>query len=265
MFTIPVRARILHAMSAPDTPTPSDTEAQLLRLAQSGTKRIEKLSVENRTYWVKRREQLSLSLRLRKGNADRAFERERAALKTLSAAGLPVAGIVAEGPDFFVTPDSGVPLSRLLAQGTLSEDARQRIIVEAARGLAQFHTKGVSHGHPRIKDVCWNAAEDAVCFIDLERFDAHTNTPKGHARDIVVFFYSLIHAGVAPAKLDAAKQAYLAQDTAENWELAKRYCRKLVPLEWLTRPLQHLPKGKGREFKTIPRVMAFFLDQAAGV
>ena len=63
--------------------------------------RVRRLDLpDGRRFWLKRVERLSGLLRLQKGNPIRTFERERAGLAALAAAGLPVADVVADGPDW---------------------------------------------------------------------------------------------------------------------------------------------------------------------
>ncbi len=64
--------------------------------------------------WLKRIEELSLRLRLQKGDGQRAFQNELNALHVLRSAGLPVPEVLAEGPDHFVTSDVGPTLDQLM-------------------------------------------------------------------------------------------------------------------------------------------------------
>ncbi len=62
---------------------------------------------DGRRFWLKRVERLSGRLRLQKGDPAKAFAAEREGLLALAVAGLPVAGVVAEGSDWVLMPDAG--------------------------------------------------------------------------------------------------------------------------------------------------------------
>jgi hypothetical protein len=66
--------------------------------------RVRMLETPAGRLWLKRVEHLSLRWRLQKGSGRRSFEKDREGLHVLGDAGLPVAPILAEGPDYFVTP-----------------------------------------------------------------------------------------------------------------------------------------------------------------
>lgn len=144
--------------SAPDA-------AELLRLAQQMPHaRIAKLKHNGRRYWIKRAEVTPLRFRLQKGNGAVAFRREVARLKAFAAKGLPVPPILAETPDMIVLAHAGKPLTRLARRGT--DDEIRHVLSLAAEALAQLHKAGLSHGRPRLRDICWNKAE--IRFLDLE-------------------------------------------------------------------------------------------------
>jgi hypothetical protein len=78
--------------------TDADLDEALARALAEPPQRVRALVLpDGRRFWLKRVEQLSGRLRLQKGDPARAFAAEREGLRVLAAAGLPVAGVVAEG------------------------------------------------------------------------------------------------------------------------------------------------------------------------
>ena len=230
---------------------------RLLERAARTTGRIERLEHQGQFVWVKREEKLSLRMRLQKGPGASAFERERAALHRLEDLGAATPPILAEGPDFFVTPDSGVSLEIMVRKDIGADGERRAAFTEAARALAALHTNGLSHGHPRLKDICWK--DGRITFIDFERFSDRLNNPADHARDVATFVFSAIaEAGRPTPELDLARAAYRSADPDGIWEGARDLVRRLRFLDWLTRPLQLRRAGKAREFKPIPLTLRYF-------
>ena len=121
---------------APDNPQTLGLAARLQAAVRQQPLRVQRVVVDGTAYWVKQRETLGLRLRLQKGDAARAFDAERAGLHALAGRGLPVARIVAEGPDFFATADHGPTLATILQRGSLPAEERIAAFAAAGRGLA---------------------------------------------------------------------------------------------------------------------------------
>jgi tRNA A-37 threonylcarbamoyl transferase component Bud32 len=237
--------------------TAPDSDTRLLERASATTRRVERLAHQGQFVWVKREEKLSLRMRLQKGSGASAFEREREALHRLETFDVAAPPILAEGPEFFVIPDSGVSLQTMVRQDIGADGERSAAFAEAARSLAEMHALGLSHGHPRIKDICWK--DGRITLIDFERFSDRLNTPAGHARDVATFVFSaLAEAGRPTSELDLAREAYRAADPGGIWEGARDLVRRLRFMDWLTWPLQHRRDGKAREFKAIPLTLRYF-------
>lgn len=219
---------------------------------------IERLELEGGIYWIKRPERPGLRMRIQKGDPIRAFETDRQALHRLGAAGAPVPPILAEGPDWYAMPDCGGSIGLLQR---VSPDAAERAeaVRLAGRALGRLHRLGFSHGRPSTKDMCLR--DGVVTLIDFERFRDGLNTPRGQARDLVVFAFNVLAnaAGDGP-EIAAALQGYRETGPLETWPLARAWCRRMVWVDWLTKPVQMRPGRKGREFKLIPRTLALFRD-----
>lgn len=242
-------------MMTPSTPLrPSPDELAALARQAAGTARIRRIEAAGQFYWVKTEERLGLRMRLQKGDPHRAFAAELAALKTLSAAGLPVAPVVTEGADLFVTADCGPTLLQILRQPDGDAAGRIRAFGAAGAGLARFHARGISHGRPSIRDICWDGAQ--ARFIDFERYAARRNTQAGHAQDLVMLLLTAFtETGAETAETAALAAAYRARDPGGIWDRAARLCRRLRWLDPLTRPLQ---RRGAREFRAIPLTLRAF-------
>ena len=236
----------------------TEPDQALVKMAEDCTARISRLEYMGQFYWVKKEEKLSLLRRLQKGVSGRAFEHERAALRELSQAGAPVPPIVAEGKDFFVLPDQG-PSLKAIHRGTIGNDPslKDRAFRDGAMALARLHAQHLSHGRPNLKDVCWD--DGRVSFIDLENYSDTRNTPRGQARDVVLFFFNgLAVAGEPVRELYVAREAYRENDPGGVWETARGLVRSVRWMNWLTKPIQKLPGATVKEFKAIPLTLKFF-------
>lgn len=238
-------------MTQPKTFDDIDTLTEYLN-AQDGA-RIERVIFSGDLAWVKRIEVLGLRMALQKGNPAVAFKRELEQHRRLLELGAPVPGILAASERWVVTDHRGDPLNNLRA--TLPEADFAKILIEAARALAQLHQRGISHGRPSLKDMCWDGRQ--ISFLDFERTDPARDTVDGHAEDLVIFVFNTlaVNHGPHPALKDAVN-TYL--ENAPDGVLARvhRKLRFYRVVSFLTAPL----RGRKRawEFKAIPWTIAFF-------
>jgi hypothetical protein len=213
--------------------------------------RVRMLETPAGRLWLKRVETLTLRWRLQKGGGRRSFEKDRAGLHVLGGAGLPVAPILAEGPDYFVTPDLGVTLCSLMSD-TGASDARSAAFRAAGRALAALHAQGFSHGRPALRDLCWDGAD--VRFIDMEKFSPRRYRPRHFAADMLVFVHSVFAAGGGEADLDRAIQSYRA--AGGPWEATLALARRMRWLRPLARQAWRL-KPRSRELRALAPTMAY--------
>ena len=213
--------------------------------------RVRMLETPAGRMWLKRVEHLSLRWRLQKGSGRRSFEKDREGLHVLGDAGLPVAPILAEGPDYFVTPDLGVTLRALMSDTGASDD-RRAAFGAAGRALAALHVQGFSHGRPAVRDLCWDGA--AVRFIDMEKFSARHHSPRHFAADMLVFVHSVFAAGGSEADLEDALTAYRSADGP--WQASIALARRLRWIGPLTRGLLRL-KPNSRELTAVEPTLAY--------
>ncbi len=241
--------------SGTHAPVPDEIARRAAEVLAQHPARVQRLEVAGQFYWVKAEERLTLRMRVQKGSASRAFEAERTAARSLAAAGAPVPPVVAEGPDFFVTPDSGRPLAALLRDPAFAPGTRLPAFAAAAEGLAQFHRGGLSHGRPSIRDICWDGSR--ATFIDFERYAARRNTVAGHAQDLMILIFSSFAATGRPcAETDMLIETYRRADPGGIWQAAERLAHRLRwtgPLSW---PIRRFTSA--REFRAIPLTLSAF-------
>ncbi|WP_371168369.1 hypothetical protein [Aliiroseovarius sp. 2305UL8-7] len=219
--------------------------------------RITQIKHRDERYWAKKCETLSLRWRIQKGDPKLAFEADRTGHHALSDAGVPVPEIVAEGENYIVTKDSGETLSHLLVQQTQDPSARIAAFTEAGRQLARMHAKGLTHGRPAIKDMCWDGTN--LVFLDFERYSPTRNTPKGHMQDLIIMIHSCY--AFLPEdspEADAAAAAYRRFDETGTWDRASAWCRKMRWIDVVTKPLQWGNRAGAMEFKAIPFTLKSF-------
>ncbi len=240
---------------------PSQPDAALLAAVTAHIaatdQRVSRFEHDGQIIWIKRQEKLSLRMRLQKGNAQTAFKAERTALHTLQTAGIPVPDILAEGPDFIATADSGPSLQYLLMAQSGTPSERAKAFKAAGEQLATMHAAHLSHGRPSIKDICWK--NDHITFLDFERFHAKRNTPKGHMQDLIMLVFSAYAVtGRDCPEITGAIEGYRANDPDHIWERAARWCHKMRWVDFVTKPIQWRRAGKAREFKAIPLTLNAF-------
>lgn len=206
-------------------------------------------------YWLKRAERLTLRLRLQKGDSQKGFEADRQGMHALRDAGLPVVPIVAEGPDFFVTPDMGHSLRTLQEHGAVPEAERLAAFSAAGAALAALHQAGFCHGRPSIRDILWDGR--TARFIDLERFRPGQSGARRFATDTMIFVHSIFAAeGMVEAELEAALMAYRAGAPDAAWLALKRKTRRLLWLVPLTAPFRWISPGS-RDLHAVPKTLRY--------
>lgn len=213
--------------------------------------RVRMLETPAGRLWLKRVEHLSLRWRLQKGSGRRSFEKDREGLHVLGDAGLPVAPILAEGPDYFVTPDLGVTLRALMSDTGPSDD-RNAAFRAAGQALASLHAQGFSHGRPAVRDLCWDGT--SVRFIDMEKFSPRHHSPRHFAADMLIFVHSVFAAGGGEQDLENALTAY--RNAGGPWQAAIALARRLRWIGPVARGLRRL-KPDSREVTAVEPTLAY--------
>lgn len=204
---------------------------------------------DGRRFWLKRVERLAGRLRLKKGDPAKSFAAEREGLRALTAAGLPVAGLAAEGPDWVLMPDAGPVLPEVVGDPGLGEAEKLRAFAEAGRALGRLHWAGMVHGRPAVRDVCWDGRE--ARFIDLERFRRAGRAGFWQAADVVMFAQTAFTLWPEDTRwLDAALAAYAVSGPEGAMLAVRRLVRWLAPLGWLAAGLSAVRPGS-RELRAV--------------
>lgn len=204
---------------------------------------------DGRRFWLKRVERLSGRLRVQKGDPAKAFAAEREGLRALAAAGLPVAGVAAEGPDWVLMPDAGPVLPEIVRDPGRSEAETLRAFAEAGKALGRLHWAGMAHGRPAVRDVCWDGRE--ARFIDLERFRRAKRAGFWQAADVVMFAQTAFTLWPEePRWLEAALDAYAVSAPEGAMAGARRLVGWLRPVGWLAAALAALRPGS-RELRAV--------------
>lgn len=218
-------------------------------LAEPPRRVREVLLPDGRRFWLKRVERLSGRLRLQKGDPARAFAAEREGLRVLAAAGLPVAGIAAEGPGWVLMPDAGPVLTRVVADPGRSEAQKLAAFAAAGRALGRLHRSGMAHGRPAVRDICWDG-QDAR-FIDLERFRRATRAGFWQAADVLMFAQTAFTAWPGDARwLEAALGGYELSAPEGAMAAVRRLVWWLAPVGGLAAGLAMLRPGS-RELRAV--------------
>lgn len=219
------------------------------------TRRVRQLDLaDGRRFWLKRVERLSGVMRAQKGDPVRAFAAERTGLKVLAEAGLPVARVAAEGPDWVLMPDAGPVLTEIVADPERLETEKLMAFARAGRALGLLHWAGLVHGRPAVRDICWDGTE--ARFIDLERFRRGARGGLWQAADIVMFAQTAFTQWPEdPRWLDAALEAYASNAPEGAMDRVRRLARWLAPLGWVAGGLA-LARPQSRELRAVTLTLA---------
>lgn len=242
------------AAKEPRLPDP-DLEDSLQRALAEPPARVRRLDLpDGRRFWLKRVERLQGRLRLQKGDPGKAFAAEREGLRQMSAAGLPVTGVAAEGPDWVLMPDAGPILPEVVADPGRSEAEKLRAFAEAGLALGRLHWAGMAHGRPAVRDVCWDGRE--ARFIDLERFRRARRAGFWQAADVVMFAQTAFTRWPdEPRWLDAALGAYAGNAPDGAMVAVRRLALWLTPLGWLAAGVSRVRPGS-RELRAVGLTLA---------
>jgi hypothetical protein len=243
------RGREEHALTDPEL------ETALSKALAEPPRRVRRVDLrDGRRFWLKRVERLSGRLRLQKGDPAKAFEAEREGLRVLEAAGLPVAGLAAEGADWVLMPDAGPVLPEVVGDPGRELAEKLQAFAEAGRALGRLHWAGMAHGRPAVRDVCWDGVE--ARFIDLERFRRAKRAGFWQAADVVMFAQTAFTLWPEDARwLDVALGAYAVAAPEGAMAAVRRLAWWLVPVGWLAAGLSALRPGS-RELRAVGLTLA---------
>lgn len=215
--------------------------------------------IDNKGFWIKSIDRPGLINRLQKGPPLVAFNADLAAMKSLSAMGVPVPEIIGEGPGLVITRDGGPTLEYFLREQAGSVDERIEAFSTAGATLAWMHSKGISHGRPVLRDMCWRNSR--LTILDLENYRPDRNQPKHFRLDLVIFVFSCYaqQRDELP-EIVAAKTAYRANDTGGIWQMAVDWLEGKRWVDTVTKPLQWQRDPHARDLKAIAPTLRAFLN-----
>lgn len=191
-------------------------QAALEQALREPAQRVRRIAAGGQVIWLKQAEELSLRLRIFKGDSLRGLDADRRGLHAFAAHGLPVAPLLAEGPRYLATAEVGSPMHLLMADGEPGPE-RDAAMRAAAMALAEVHRAGLTHGRPKLRDICWDGK--AARFIDLERFDPRRRGGVWMAMDLVILLHSIIDlARDLPPEADLVLDTWLAHAPPEALE-----------------------------------------------
>lgn len=221
-------------------------------LAASGD-RVVRFAVSGRDFWVKRvgpakangwhRLQRVVSrliplaiLRptVSPGGAEAlAYEARRTT--ALARLGVAVPDVVSTGPGWMVLSDVG-PTARALIDGNMESAAREQILLQVMRGLADLHSRGGWHGRALLSDLV--PTSGGIALIDLEEGPPEAMArDEWQARDVWLCLGSVARYGWADdALLDRLFAVYVAGAPAAVLAELRRLARWLRPLRRLLAP-----------------------------
>lgn len=150
--------------------------------------RIQPGRIEGRTVWIKTAEFPERRLLWnRKGDPQRAFDREREALTALQGRGLPVVRIIAASPRVMVLEDCGPPVTELLTDPGQDDAELAQVLHCAGAALGRLHRAGISHGRAAPNDFCWRDGQ--ITLIDFE----YQRGGQGRAASLRADVYKLVY------------------------------------------------------------------------
>lgn len=236
-------------MPDPDLPDP-DLQTHAQAALAEPFRRVRPVELpDGRRFWLKRVERLSGRMRLQKGDPARAFAAEREGLRALAGAGLPVAGVVLEGPGWMLMPDAGPVLPEVVADPSRDEAGKLAAFARAGRALGLLHWAGMVHGRPAVRDICWDGQE--ARFIDLERFRPARRGGLWQAADVVMFTQTAFTRWPEdPRWLEAALASYAEHSPPGAMARVARLAGWLAPLGRLAALLARV-KPESRELRAV--------------
>ena len=236
-------------MPDPDLPDP-DLQAHVQAALAEPFRRVRQVLLpDGRRFWLKRVERLSGRMRVQKGDPARAFAAEREGLRALEGAGLPVAAVVLEGPDWMLMPDAGPVLPQVVADPSRDEAGKLAAFARAGRALGLLHWAGMVHGRPAVRDICWDGQE--ARFIDLERFRPGRRGGWWQAADVVMLAQTAFTRWPGDARwLEAALAGYAGNAPPGAMARVARLAWWLTPLGALAGLLVRV-KPESRELRAV--------------
>ena len=261
-------ARGIEALPTVGAPGPDATSLRqalerVVERARKSGRRVMSVEVGEQRFWVKFARGKSCVVQISKGNPRRALAREIALMRALGGAGAPVPELVLHGEDHYVIRDAGSCLSTLYREAP-NDPAMPARFAAAGQALAEMHRKGVAHGRPYLRDICWQEATRTVTFIDFERGARLRAGPARQARDVALLIMSIyaIRSDARGAALaGSCLAAYFAHAPATMRDACARFARRWGWLPVLTAPMRwhevrFRQDRRWKEYTAVPLALA---------
>ncbi|WP_428612343.1 serine/threonine protein phosphatase [Shewanella sp.] len=226
-------------------------------LAENQGVRVVSFEHQGHKYWLKQAEHLTGAMRLLKAQPHASLQLEIATLAKLAQQGAPVPELVASGEDFLVVADVGMPVNRWL-NADVSEAEKLQILKDSAAGLAKLHLKGLAHGRPALRDICWDDGQ--VAFIDFEANQKDSDMHQQQIRDLLVYIHSLYrYIGPHPEIAEPVIAAYRNAGGESLWQESQQQMLKWQWLNYLIAPLKSIG---GKDLRPVYWLLKHFKDIA---
>lgn len=222
--------------------------------------RVQAVLLHGKKYWLKKTQARGILLGLRKGGAKHLLETERTAIHVMANRGLPVAPIVLEGENYFVSGDVGIPVDQALAERAPDANAQQALVERVSVAVADLHRANAAHGGLHLRNICLQGTQ--VSFIDLEKACPKNASLKARSYDLRVLLFSVFaafpgRADLASTLLDTYRYALPAQQEfrmAQSWARDHKWLIKATfPLRW--HEAHFRPDRTYRQYSALPEAI----------
>jgi len=122
--------------------------------------------------------------------AEVSLKGEARRIRKLAQCGFPVPLILAEGADWLLLLDSGMPATTVLRDESHPRNIRLAQLQAISMLLAKMHQCGCWHGRPALKDVLCHKAEVTLCDFE-EDVGANLSPLQCQVRDALIYGHSL--------------------------------------------------------------------------
>lgn len=164
--------------------------AARLAIRDNPKKRVLPLSVEGKTYYIKRLLSNGRNKLVKQG-AHAAYLTEVYKIMEVNER-LPLAPhIVLLTDDFFVMEACGKPLQRIVKE---HDATAEEAYYQAGIALSSLHQLGLHHGRPALRDISWDAEKHRITFLDWESEKTFFHV-DARTLDLFLFIHSYFREG----------------------------------------------------------------------
>ncbi|MGY4676954.1 protein kinase family protein [Pasteurella sp. P03HT] len=204
--------------------------------------RIYCFEYQNRRFWLKQPEHLSLIWKLLKPNPKKSFQQEIETLQYFESVQAPVPQVMLYDEDFLVLDDAGRTAINWKEDPEVSDSVKRTILSDCTKALIDLHHKGLIHGRPALRDIAWRNGE--VTFLDFEAHVYHKDNLVGDkARDVLIFLHGLCRAKViSDHEVQNVIGLYTALGDPQVWQRVCTILRRYRFVYYLLLPFKPIAK-----------------------